>query len=422
MTVPSPLQPFFDAGGAVLTPYGPHQPAGDAAPDAARLPAPQMVATLGSIEMEYAALRRGCALLDLPIRAVLIATGPDRLEFLNRMVTQELKGLAPGNVRRSFWLNRKGRIDADLRIIHLPDRTLLELDVLAAAKSHAGLSAFIISEDCALTDASASTHRLALHGPTAGELLDLLASPDAPRPSQLPELAALERSIAGVPVVIYREDTAGVPGFELIVPSEHAVTLARALIERGHDPRHTHQTWDTPNRALAQRDNPNAHIRLTLIGWHAYNLARIEAGTPLFHLDFGMESLPAETGVLHERVSFTKGCYLGQEVVARMHARQQVKQQLVCVRFAASTTGDAYTPIPDPGSPLLRADTGAGVGTITSAAPSPRHGMAPVAFAQVKPQLAPAGTVVQATAEGVTLQGVVQPTLKASDAVRAGTV
>ncbi|MCA9310952.1 MAG: hypothetical protein KDA21_07090, partial [Phycisphaerales bacterium] len=69
-----------------------------------------VVETFGELEAEYAAIRKGAVLLDQPTRATVEVTGDDRLEFLNRMITQELKGMAPGMVRRGFWLNRKGRI------------------------------------------------------------------------------------------------------------------------------------------------------------------------------------------------------------------------------------------------------------------------------------------------------------------------
>src|SRR5262245_16249908 len=112
----------------------------------------QVVATYGELELEYAAIRKHAALLDLPHRAVIEVTGPDRLDFLNRMITQELKGLPENQVRRSFWLNRKGRIDSDLRVINLADRVLLETDILAAPRAIKGLSAFVITYDVTIRD------------------------------------------------------------------------------------------------------------------------------------------------------------------------------------------------------------------------------------------------------------------------------
>jgi folate-binding protein YgfZ len=416
---PSPLLATFRSAHAPLIAWG--------STDA--LSGIDVPAALAPIEMEYAAIRKHCGLLDMAMRGVLEVTGPERLDFLNRMITQELRGTGGakkaqgmaaadakpfelGDVRRSFWLNRKGRIDADLRVLNLRDRVLLEVDALAAERTRAGLDSFIIAEDCAIKDITQATHRLALHGPTAWELLRLATSEAGARQPAPDECG--EVSIAGAACVLYREDSAGVVGYELIVPADAATKIVGRLIELGHDAAHSEFAEAGRAIALRQAADPTTTIRMQPIGWHAYNLARVEHGTPLFNVDFGPENLPAETGVLEDRVSFTKGCYLGQEVVARMHARGQSKQTLVAVRFAKPADVDGYPPLPEAGAPV--GTIGAGgmltpIGTITSAVPSPMLGMAPVALAQVRTTNATAGTVVVADAEGVRLTGTIQPTL-----------
>lgn len=391
---------------------------------------PALALAFDAIELEYAAIRKHAALLDLPHRAVLEVRGADRVEFLNRMVTQELKGIIAGDVRRSFWLNRKGRIDADLTIVHGADATLLDVDVLALGRTLRGLGAYIITEDCAILDAGQRTHRMRLLGPNAWALLrqtcpgeppDGLASePLAPRRSATARVRVGDGSARAL--TLWREDVGPTPCFELLCATDDALAIARALIAAGHDPSHdaVHNSGHDPNMhdpagvALPQLSSPATSIRLRVIGWHAYNIARLEGGQPLYNLDFGPNSLPAETGVLHDRVSFTKGCYLGQEVVARMHSRGHSKQALVAVRFERGPIGsgdaDAYPPVPATGAALL-GDGDVPIGTITSAAPSPQHAMAPLAFAQVKhPHPAP-GAIVACECEGVRLKGVVLPGL-----------
>src|SRR5262249_51975642 len=160
--------------------------------------------------LEYAALRKGCILLDQPHRATLEITGADRLEFLNRMVTQELKGLEPFHVRRSFWLSRKGRIDADLRLIELGPRMFVDTDVHAADRALKGLSAFIITEDVKIEDRTEAMHRLALHGPTGPALLAAVSKPVAGPPvADLTPGRVSILSIAGRDVVVDRDDSAG---------------------------------------------------------------------------------------------------------------------------------------------------------------------------------------------------------------------
>jgi folate-binding protein YgfZ len=406
----SPLLELQHAAGAIILPYGPAE--GDPVP---------VVGTFGELELEYAALRKHCALLDQPYRAVIEVRGSDALSFLNRMITQELKNFPAHRVRRSFWLNRKGRIDADLRVIHLPNRVLLDVDAHAAARTVEGLSAYVITEDAAISNLSDSTHRVALHGPTAASLLALVCtetafSGDARTFSDLGVDHAVEATIAGSRVVIFRDDSAGETGFELITSADAAVPVYQSLLAAGHDPAdHDHG----PGSAL--RDRPASgsaasRIRLRPMGWHAYNIARIEAGTPIYNLDLGPDSLPAESGVLLDRVSFTKGCYLGQEIVARMHARGHPKQMLVALKFEARIDQETGMPRqPVTGAPLVPPSAGEtssdAVGAITSSTLAPMLSSAPIALAQVKYANATVGTVLATRDGDIDIRGVIQPQL-----------
>jgi folate-binding protein YgfZ len=388
----SPILPLHQQANDLLIEYG---PPGTCVP---------VVATYGELELEYAALRKHSILLDLPQRAVIEVTGADRLDFLNRMITQELKGMPLNSLRRSFWLNRRGRIDADLRVINLPDRVLLETDIHAAARTIQGLGAFVITEDVAIRDLTDATHRLAIHGPTAVSLVRTVLGIE-----NLERGAAACHSFNDAHTIVFREDTTGEHGYEISVPTEHAARLYQRLIEVGHDP---------SQGAGALREGPasTAHaFRLRPAGWHAYNIARIEAGTPLYNIDFGENSLPAETGVLDDRVSFKKGCYLGQEVVARMHSRGHSKQVLVGVKFDVMTSPDDFALQPAERAALFPVSDGTPaldpVGAITSSTISPMLGSAAIAFAQVKQSHQAAGTKLAARVSGQSVIGEVRPTL-----------
>lgn len=363
------------ASQAVTMPYGPAEAS------------VEMIAALGEVPVEYAAIRSHAALMDRPDRGVLEVTGADRVGFLNRMLTQELKDISPGSVRRSFWLGRTGRIESDLRVIHLPDRTLLEMDLFSCPRTLSSLEKYVITEDVRLTDISAGCRRLSLHGPRALAALNQAGA----TPNDLLEPArAAQITLASSPVLVFRDDTAGEIGLELLLPAAAAGEIYRLLL-------------------------PHA----TPCGWMAYNTARIEAGTPLYNIDFGENSLPAETGVLNDRVSFTKGCYLGQEIVARMHARGQSKQTLAAIRLtpepgAAGHDQESGLPfLPLSGESVL-ADTpeATPVGVITSSTLSPMLGAAPVCFAQMKPAFAKPDAKVRVQAEGRVLPGTVQPRLR----------
>lgn len=368
MSRTSPLLPIHEAGEGLLIPYGPSSP---------ELPPVLMVAAFDPIEIEYAAIRRASVIFDQPQRSTLVVTGTDRLEFLNRMLTQELnpaKGFSPFSARSSFWLSRKGRIDADLRVLHLPDRVILDVDVHAAARAKSGLESYVITEDVAIADASESHHRLALHGPGSCALLARQSSPVAGAPVETlapGQIALVRMSLPGgltTDMVVDRYDTTGEIGLEILVPKDAALAVYEAL----STPWSARQGLPAaPQTDLARR-----------IGWHALNIARIEAGSPVYYLDFGPDSLPHESGVLHDRVSFKKGCYLGQEVVARMESLGHPKQRLVALDIAA----DAGAPQAETGTQVLAADAddSAVVGAVTSSCISPMLGGQPIAMAMVK--------------------------------------
>ena len=434
MSLPSPILQLHQQAEAYMAPWGePTQPPSadaSASPAAAPTPSVELVQTYGELELEYAAVRKGCGLFDTPHRAVLEVRGSERHAFLNRMLTQELKGLKPRETRKTFWLNRKGRLDADLTLFETGSSILMDLDIHAAARTRAGLDAFVIADDVTIADVSADWSRMALHGPTAAMLLDEVS--DTTEGS----VAARALTPGGVTKVAFtlgepdeygtaetanvwvmRDDATGECGLELFVPREHALTIYRRLIEAGTDPG---LTIDGSRPTVGHR------ARLRPIGWHAFNIARIEAGTPIYNIDFGPENLPAESGILDQRVSFTKGCYLGQEIVARMHARGHPKQTLVALRIETpphardAETGLSFMPVS--GGAVFALPEGSAVetfspgdqspiGTITSSSLAPMLSAAPVCFAQLKWGQHLPGARHVVIAEGVPAAAVVQPSL-----------
>lgn len=403
----SPLKPLHDAADALTGRYGPADSS------------IEMVEAFDPVEIEYAAIRRHAALLDLPSRGLIEVRGPDRLAFLNRMLTQELKPLEAGSgmVAHSFWLSRKGRIDADLRIIAPPqgwpeDRAesvlLLELDVHAVARTLEELSRYVITEDVALRDVTDTFHRFAVHGPAGCAIMGRLSQPVAGSAvEELPNRAACVRRFVlhggqSTNVLVCRDDSTGEIGLELVVAADDATGIYEAL----STPWAAREGPAAPQTELARR-----------IGWHAYNLARIEAGTPLYLLDFGPDSLPHETGdqTLADRVSFKKGCYLGQEIVARMQSLGHPKQKLVglLVEQRAGAPSSPQTPQAVTGTPVVEGDSAgaAVVGAVTSSAFSPLRGGAPVCFAMMKFSHATAGRDVWLQLDGTRLSATVQPTL-----------
>ena len=357
-TLADPLHETLDAMGAGFLRFGEGDTAVEVASD------------FGRFEPEYAAIHRYVGILHLPHRAVLRLTGEDRRDFLHRLITQDINAMAPGGSRRSFLLNDKGCIVADAIVHHGHTETWLELDRFDRDAAHALLDAKLFADDVTIEPLDPPHTLIALQGPASGALLRALAAPtDGDRVDALANATGthdvfelplaqsdgpqcdgrgdgdgdgdgdgnVDRDTEGrtpARVIAYRWDDAAVPGLRLWVSHEQAAALHAALCAAaGFDPDREAE----PDAEYAQRRRDS--LRGRPIGWHAYNTARIEAGTPLFHIDFGPDSLPAETGpaAFAQAVSMTKGCYQGQEIVARMHNLGHPKR--VVAPFVADLPG-----------------------------------------------------------------------------------
>lgn len=339
----------------------------------------EILANAGPLELEYAAIRSGVGIFDANHQGTLVVRGGDRREFLQRMLTADLREFPPGRVSEAFWLNRKGRIDADLLLGEFGTQIVAAVDLHSAAAAAASLERFVVSEDVEIADASDSFHHLWLLGPRSGALLEAASEAAAPAPP-----SASIHTIADTECLAISQDWVGAAGQVLVVPADRVAAV-----------------WE----ALLQTEVAGTRQRVRPVGWLAFNVARIESGTPLFQVDFGSEALPHETGVLARRVSFRKGCYLGQEVVARMESLGKPKQRLVGLR----PRGDL---LPVAGAQIFALEEGSMgpcVGQVTSSTPSPMLGAAPIAFAMVRSSHADDGTEVLVNAEGEQVVATVVP-------------
>jgi folate-binding protein YgfZ len=406
MTNRSPLAETFRNAGADLLPYGP--PATGI----------ELVESFGELDFEYAALRKACVLIDRPDRGTIEVTGPDAVSFLQSMITQDVAKIPVHGSASSFWLNKKGRIVADMRLTKLPAdagddagdvKLVIDLDAHTVASTIESLDAYLIMEEAEMADATERTHRFSLHGPNGPALIAAAGAHKAGSPiADLSDTAVCVYEIAGTPVVITRADTTGVAGLELAMPAESAHAVWDRLTEVGQIPADS-DIHDLP-------DTPASKIKLRPAGWLAYNTARIEAGTPLFLIDFDTESLPGETGLLDSRVSFTKGCYLGQEIVARMYNLGAPKRRIVALKPGGEhlRTEDGHPRQPVGGTEVYQdagpdgTPIGKPVGTVTSSTISPMNGGEPICLAMVKGDYAEPGTELFVHAEGAMLSGTVR--------------
>jgi folate-binding protein YgfZ len=271
---------------------------------------------------EYAALRDGAALVDLGFRTVVAARGEDRAGFLQGMLTNDVAGLAPGRGCPALLLTIQGRVTADVRVAVLEDAVLLDVDVRVRQAFVEALEKLIIADDVELGEPAEPLELVGVEGPLAERVLGAPAVGLAP-------WAHTVADVAGARLRIQRASEVHGPGFVLHVPAARAGAVWDALAARGA-------------RAC---------------GMEALEGRRVEVGVPRVGVDMDGSTLALEVPV-EEAISATKGCYLGQEVVARGTARGHVNRRLVGLRIEG--------PPPPADAPLLC--DGKEVGRLTSVA------------------------------------------------------
>lgn len=314
---------------AQFVPYGPSPEEGGV----------QVPGDFKAYEAEYAAIRRFVGIFPTAQRAVIRLMGFDVKDFLHRLVTQDIAGMQGGDTRRSFLLNDKGRIVGDLTIHHGDDDTWIEADRYDLPDIARVLDSKLFGEDVVIASEPDAWAGFQLHGPASTQLLGELGGEAAQVPGQKPGTHHVVE-LAGVKATVYRNEPCGVLGFGIWCKADDAARLWQSMLDAaGYDPDAEVDASFGEQRRQGLRGRP--------IGWEAFNTARIEAGTPLFHVDFGPDSLPGETGLLESRVSFTKGCYLGQEIVARMQNLGHPKRMLAGFRVESNALPVAGTQILD---------------------------------------------------------------------------
>ena len=310
----------------------------------------------GDPAREYRAVREAAGLIDFSHRGLLQFTGPDRLSFLQGMLSNDLRNLKPFDGQHAALLTQQGKVVADLRVLCAMNSFYLDFWESLKEKILAHLNRYLIADDVEVADRSAEYATLSIQGPRATQLLRAVVG-SVELPGQ--PLGHAMVDIDGSAVCVINADHTGGSGFDLITPQADIVTIARRFSAAGE--KHS-AGW---------------------IGAEALNILRLEAGIPRYGIDFNEDNLLLEVG-LDRAVSFTKGCYLGQEVVERIRSRGHVNKKLLGLVIDGETPPRAGTPIEAGGK---------AAGAVTSSVFSPRRKQ-PIAFAYLHRDFWQPGTEV----------------------------
>jgi folate-binding protein YgfZ len=266
---------------------------------------------------EYRAAREAVAIFDTNWHTIVELSGPDRVRYLNAIVSNDVKSLGEGRGTLALLLKPQGHILAELEIYALQDRLLVLSHASVRERTVATLDKFIIMDDVTLSDVTDRFGSLAIEGPRAGTVI---AEACGLALEGFSEHAIAEVEIDGVACHLIRHSHFGFPGAEIIAPRERLALLWRNL----------HAS------VIAQHG--------AAIGTRAVNSLRLEAGIPWFPDDFNDSVIPHEAALEATHISFSKGCYTGQEIVERVRSRGQVNRRRVQLKFSVA----------DPPVPLTR--------------------------------------------------------------------
>ena len=289
-----------------------------------------------TFEDEYRAARESVAIFDTNWYAIIGLGGPDRSRYLNAIVSNDVKNLGEGHGILALLLDPKGHILAELEIYALKNRLLTLSHASLRQRTVETLDKYIIMDDVTLDDETDKLGSFAIEGPFAAKMLDKAYGIDL---EEFAELGIRGVHIDSIPCEIIRRSHFGYVGAQIVAPRKPLLQL-----------------WE----------NLLALVRLrggVAIGMKTLESLRLEAGIPFYPADFNDTVIPHEAGVEGTHISFTKGCYTGQEIVERVRSRGQVNRVRVKLKFSTSE--------PPPFAARLHVE-GKEVGIITSSAFSPQ--------------------------------------------------
>ena len=306
-----------------------------------------MTVTALDLDAQYRVLREGAGVLAREGRRRIAVVGPEAADYLQGQVTNDVEGLAEGEGCYAALLDRKGRMQGDMRVLRTGATEFeIETESIAGDALLRHLSMYRVGREVEVDEVSDRATTVSVIGPGAVE-----AAGCGPLGA---EYAHRRHQLGGIHVRAVATDV----GIDLIVPADGIAAIRDALARAGAEP----------------------------VDEAAAEIVRVESGRPRFGAEMTTATIPAEAGINDRAVSFTKGCYIGQETVARLHYKGKPNRHLRGLRLEAAAAA---------GDPVALGDRD--LGTIGTAVLSPAHG--PIALAILRREAEPGATVT--VGEGV---------------------
>ena len=316
---------------------------------------------------EHHAVRNNVGITDVSYRGRYQLIGEDRAKFLHRIISNDVESLSTGEGTYATLLTHRGKIIADMNIAVLEDAISIDTAPETTESLFNELDKYIIADDVEFSDVTAETGAIAVHGPKSTDLVESVLG--------INELGTLREryhcfreadSLFKHTIVCVRTDGTGEMGWTLYTAAEELVLLWETLMTEG------------------------VHFDVQPIGWNALESLRIEAGVPRYGAELTDSVIPLEAELEHA-IDFEKGCYIGQEIVARMKYRGHPNRLLRGIKVDTGSTSQECC-ILRPGAPVFKADKE--VGWVTSATFAPTLEKS-IALGYVRMQVTEADSRVQ---------------------------
>ncbi|HEX9545320.1 MAG TPA: aminomethyltransferase family protein [Pyrinomonadaceae bacterium] len=325
-------------------------------------------ANYGDVSIEYASVREdGAGLIDLSPRSRFLVSGSEAVQFLNGLITNDMKMLEIGQWMPAAFPNVQGRLVASVRVIRLKDELtdkdacptfLTDTEAATHERVLKTIERFTLAGDFRVTDIASQTVMMSVQGKKASSVVgSVLGEAAAVSASNAARQITWPQAGTTAEVTVVHASHTGEDGFDLIVDNDHANSLWNALKQAGAQP----------------------------VGYDALEILRIEAGVPRYGVDMDETNVVTETN-LDDAVSYTKGCYIGQEIIARIKYRGHVAKKLSGLIFDGAVEVNAGS--------LINSVDGKEVGRITSVTYSPKLNRT-VALGYLKYDYLAAGTQIR---------------------------
>ena len=262
----------------------------------------EVVNTYGSVADEYRFLRSSAGVIDLSFRGRVCVLGDDRATYLHGQLTQNINAIATGQGAYSALCNHKGRCESDLNVFNLENEILLDFEPGLTDRVSDRLNKNIVADDVELCDVAPHFGLISVQGPKSAEVVSKLGL-ELETPTESRAIVWTEDPTLGQ-IYLARFDRLNTVGFDLYISQESVPAITDKLIA-----------------AAKELDGGP-------VGWGAFETARISAGIPRFGQDMTEANLVPEAGIADAAVSYKKGCYIGQEILNRLHTFAEVSKQL----------------------------------------------------------------------------------------------